>query len=113
MRNNTDVLVSSSWLLRAGQAIITPTAAVGAGWLRTTTEGGLRQDAIVRRDRGARVELSIVARRPVSMHVALGAELAATWSPFARTEATVEQGASLIGEPDRYLHLGLFCLVTP
>ncbi|HXI60209.1 MAG TPA: hypothetical protein VNO55_29295, partial [Polyangia bacterium] len=75
MRTNTEILLASSWLFRAGAFLVEPTAAVGAGWLRTTTEGGLRQDALVIDDRGLRVELSARGRWPMSRHLALGAEL--------------------------------------
>jgi hypothetical protein len=113
MRTNTEILFALSWLFQTGGLLLAPTAAVGAGWLRTTTEGGLPQDAIVIKDRGLRVELSVLGRWPISRHLALGAELGGTWSPGARTTDTIEQRAVLIGEPGKQARLSLFCSVTP
>jgi hypothetical protein len=113
MRTNTEILLASSWLFQTGGMLVAPTAAVGAGWLRTTTEGGLPQDAIVIEHGGLRVELSVLGRWPISRHLALGAELGGTWSPGARTTDTIEQRALLIGEPGKQARLSLFCSVTP
>jgi hypothetical protein len=113
MRANTEILLASSWLFQSGAFLVEPTAAIGAGWLRTTTEGGLRQDAVVIEDRGLRVELSARGRWPISRHLALGAELGGTWSPGARTTDSIEQHALVIGEPGKQARLGLFCWVTP
>ena len=112
-RTNIDGLVTASWLMRAGAVILAPTVAVGAGWLRTRTEGGLPENAIVRNDRNLRTELSLLARWPISPRVALAAELGASWSPWARSNEQLEQRALLPGEPAGRLRLGLLCAVTP
>ncbi|HVR63581.1 MAG TPA: hypothetical protein VMU50_16890 [Polyangia bacterium] len=112
-RTNIDVLLTASWLLRARAVILAPTLAVGAGWLRTRTEGGLLQDAIVWMNRNLRTELSLQARWPVSARVALAAEIGGTWSPWAHSDEHVEDRAVLPGEPAARLRLAIFCAVTP
>lgn len=113
LRTDADALATASWLLRAGPAILTPEIGVGAGWFRTRTEGGLLQDAIVTDQRHLRIQTSMLAHWPISPRVAAAAEVAAGWSPGARTRDEVHLGVVLPGEPAGRLRVGLYCAVTP
>ncbi|HEX3698388.1 MAG TPA: hypothetical protein VH374_23650 [Polyangia bacterium] len=113
LREDVDLLATAAWLHDAGGFLIVPAVGVGAGWFRTRTEGGLLRDASVLNDHGLRLEVSLQGRWPLGPHTALAAELGGAWSPFARSQATDDQGAILIGEPAGHVRLGLFCVVTP
>ncbi|HEY2901769.1 MAG TPA: hypothetical protein VGL59_14395 [Polyangia bacterium] len=113
LRENTDLLATAAWIHRIGDRLVVPAVGVGIGWLRTRTEGGLLRDALVLNRSGLRLEGAVQGRWPLGPHTALAAELGGAWSPLARSQATDDQGAILIGEPAGHIRLGLFCVVTP
>jgi hypothetical protein len=112
LRNGFEALLFTSWPINLQGLSLIPQLGLGAGWLRTTTEGGLLIDAASIDDRGPRLEVGLLSRWPADSPIALAAEASASWSPRANTADRRIGNMLLIGEPGAYLRLTMFCLVT-